>query len=89
MTVKLLTSGGLGDAAMSFAKAKALKISDMHIYHVRIRQDNLDKSILDFYKSQGIDSTIIRIDKSDDRHSGVILDEWILNNVKDYNHFQK
>ena len=87
MTVKLLTSGGLGDAAMSFAKAKALKISDMHIYHVRIRQDNLDKSILDFYKSQGIDSTIIRIEKSDDRHSGVILDEWILNNVKDYNHY--
>ena len=89
MTVKLLTSGGLGDAAMSFAKAKALNLSDsdIHIYHARIREDNLDKPILDFYKSQGIESTVIRLKKNDDRHTGDILDEWVLNNVKDYNHY--
>ena len=42
---------------------------------------------MDFYKSQGIDSTIIRINKNDDRHPGAILDEWVLNNVKNYNHY--
>ena len=72
---------------MSLAKAKALNVSNIHIYHARIREDNLDNYIVDFYKSQGIDSTIIRINKNDDRHPGASLDEWVLNNVKNYNHY--
>jgi len=88
--MKLLTSGGLGDAAMSFAKAEALGIDrkEYKIYHARIREDKLDNPIVDFYSSQGIDSEILRLPVNNDkRHLAHILDDWLIENKDSYDHY--
>ena len=78
--LNLLTSGGLGDAAMSFAKADALNIpkDQFIITHARVRKDSLDKPILDFYKSQGVRARIMRLINNTEMHDGEYLDGLIL-----------
>ena len=88
--IKLLTSGGLGDAVMSFAKAEKLNIdrNNFIVYHARIREDNLDNTIVDFYSSQGITSKIVRVHNDNKRkHQGEVLDDWLLENLKRYNYY--
>lgn len=84
--MNLYTAGGFGDAAMSFAKAEALNIprSEYKIFHARIRNDNLDSVILDFYKSVDVDAEILRFPVEGKIHPGQELLEWGLNNWKNY-----
>ena len=88
--IQLLTSGGLGDAAMSFAKADALNIpkDQFVITHARIRQDSLDKPILDFYRSQGVRASIMRlINNCTKTHDGDYLDRSMRNSVSEYDYY--
>ena len=87
--IQLLTSGGLGDAAMSFAKADALNIpkDQFIITHARVRKDSLDKPILDFYKSQGVRARIMRLINNTEMHDGEYLDGLMRNAVSEYDHY--
>jgi hypothetical protein len=62
--INLLTSGGLGDAAMSFAKIHA-RFSDyldkIFVTHIRVRDDNLYDTIHEFYNTQEIKNEVIKV----------------------------
>lgn len=89
--IRLLTSGGLGDAAMSFAKAERLDVPrhKFEIYHARARKDGLDDAIVSFYETQGISSKIIKTEcpTSKEKHTGRVLDEWVVENYKKYDYY--
>ena len=62
--IKLLTSGGFGDAAMSLAKIHARfsdKIDEIDLTHIRVRNDNLNPVIEKFYDSQEIKNKVITV----------------------------
>jgi len=78
--MKLLTSGGLGDAAMSLAKIHAKFshcIDDIEVTHVRVRDDNLYDPIREFYDTQSIKNKVIKIPSWD----------WKIENRNNYEHF--
>jgi hypothetical protein len=78
--IKLLTSGGFGDAAMSLAKIHARfsdRIDDIELTHIRTRDDNLYKTIHDFYNTQSIKNKVIKIPSWD----------WQKENRKDFDYF--
>jgi len=88
--IQLLTSGGLGDAAMSFAKAEALGIERKNytICHAQLREDNLDAAIVQFYRTQGIGCEFKRIPMPNfSTNLPKYLDDWLLENVKHYDHY--
>ena len=62
--VKLLTSGGFGDAAMSLAKIHAKfsdSLNEISLIHIRTRKDNLNSTIHEFYNTQEIDNKVITV----------------------------
>lgn len=67
--IKALTNGGFGDSALSFAKLHAVfskdELSNVHITHIRTRDDSLNKVIHKFYNSQNISNEVISVDSWD------------------------
>ena len=65
--INLLTAGGFGDAALSFAKIHARfsdKLQDIKVTHVSTNfgyDDRLMPMVKDFYSSQNIDSDVFVI----------------------------
>jgi len=86
--LKLLTAGGFGDAAMSFAKIHAKpelvnNIGDIEVTHVRMRDDFLYKAISEFYSSQGIKNNVIKLYIDENLSHGERISkmvEWKVNN---------
>lgn len=71
--LKLLTGGGLGDAAMAFAKLHGSYATNIKLTHVETHFNLLD-SIREFYDSQGINSQVIQIPSW----------QWKIDNEKKY-----
>lgn len=67
--IKALTNGGFGDSALSFAKLHAVfteaELSNVHVTHIRTRDDSLNKVIHKFYDSQNISNEVISVDSWD------------------------
>ena len=81
--IKLLTGGGLGDAAMSYAKLYSpyapfanKPIEDLHVTHVEV-PGNLIPTIEKFYKSQNINTDVFKIDSW----------QWLSDNISKYDYY--
>ena len=64
--IKALTNGGFGDSALSFAKLHTAftkaELSNVHVTHIRTRNDKLNKVIHQFYNTQNISNEVITVD---------------------------
>jgi hypothetical protein len=64
--IKALTNGGFGDSALSFAKLHTVftkaELSNVHVTHIRTRNDKLNKVIHQFYNTQNISNEVITVD---------------------------
>jgi hypothetical protein len=90
--VKVITAGGLGDAAMALAKIHGKpelvsELSDLEITHVRMRDDSLYGAISDFYSSQGIQNKVIRLDVDVNLSHGHRISKMVEWKVENKNNF--
>ena len=90
--MKLMTAGGLGDAAMSLAKIHGNpelvdNISNIEITHVRMREDSLYETISEFYYSQGISNNVIKLEIDKNLSHGDRISKMIEWKVKNRNSF--